>query len=196
VLFLTLVNPSEEKQDDPLENPIGGDEYKEKYGPLQPTMRDLFASSWSTDSAIHLPKPEDSVLIEVSPQQLMSSLMSSTDRFASIKYHLRDISYQPEDSIRKKLDSENWKDLLESSALSLVQSVTTLNDAVNNEEEVRIVFIDIGDDNGLRSDHLYRHAFDWRNQIITYTFAPSNSKPWPCLKALLDKYSTNPGPGK
>lgn len=186
---ITLVMPCYETQKDILENPLRDSLSTidgQKYKLFLNMMSSYYTLSWSLRNDIewnYFSTLGDKIRVKCKAYTLFDRLMNICDRYYMHNYHMGKIEYRNAHLIKKRYLDNDYESFLESSGLSLVESIMILQDKFTREAEVRLLYdYQPQCDNKFPLMHRIHgninqycsHTFDWQDVIEEYEFDPSN----------------------
>lgn len=185
----TLVMPCFDTQNDVLENPLRDsmmDLDGQKYQLFLDMMSTYYTQCWSLSDSLgwdSFGTTGDKIRIKCKANSLFDRLMNLSDKFYSLNYHMAVIDYDNVQDIKKRYSTGDFESFLDSNGALLVESIMTIQDCWDLEQEVRLLYTYQPQANNSfpMTHHIHgsinqycSHVFDWQDVIEEYEMCPDN----------------------
>jgi hypothetical protein len=199
----TLVMPCYDTQNDTLENPLRDsmmDLDGQKYQLFIDMMSTYYTQCWSLSDSLdwdHFGTNGDKIRIKCKANTLFDRLMNISDKFYSLNYYMGVINYSDPQGIKDRYHTGDFESFLDANGTKLVESIMTIQERWEIEEEVRLLYIyQPQANNTFPTTHKIHgninqfcgHIFDWQDVIEEYEMCPDNQNDSSELEGWLKAY--------
>ncbi len=181
---LTLVRPSQETQNDPLENPLIKTFFpfeKKCHRLFKNLVKNFYCQSWSQNEIPweEITTKSPAVRVKCRWHAIFDRLVNIEDKYYDFNYRLINVTYKDKTHIENGLRDLPMEYYIDDQLLSILCTIGELNSDFQSEEEIRLVYIRRPqEDNPFPNRNILKgkknefcaHLFNWDGIIESFEF--------------------------